>query len=516
VALSSVGFFGKLPSNGDFLQRRVPQAFLDVWDPWLQESVHASRQALQESWLSTYLTSPLWRFVLPSAVCGSGAYAGLLAPSVDRVGRYFPLTIVTQIDIDACPLDFAAQRASWFEALESLVVAAMAEPNVDLDWFDAEVAGLAAQLDRAEPERLNGLVRLFEDSRFPEQGFAWRTPIDSAAGLQATLNAFAYRELIARLRPVSVWWTEGSAAAAPSWLCLRGLPAPGQFSGMLSGQWTEYGWSDIGGLDGTAAAAAAPPQRRKSVDAAREEPAPALAPRVTLPDAQCSAMETNRAAFVVRPDIGLWATVAIDAAPAAETGAATAVQMIADALQELAPAPSLTGLVESARQKLVEVHAELRRLATRDVLRVESEASVIAMLVAGAECAFLSAGRVQTLRVRARVLETIDAIDAIDAGEATEEAAAPGAGSLMDLVAGTADLPQAIGATGFQDMRVHYERLQREDQWILCARLMIGPLALEHLAATAASGMPISVQLIADTLSGTVAGSIVPMMTLEL
>jgi len=97
---TAVGFYGKLPCNGDFLQRRVPQEFIDVWDPWLQECIHASREALREDWLNAYLTSPVWRFVLAEGVCGSGAYAGVMLPSVDRVGRYFPLTIVAQLNVD--------------------------------------------------------------------------------------------------------------------------------------------------------------------------------------------------------------------------------------------------------------------------------------------------------------------------------------------------------------------------------------------------------------------------------
>ena len=30
-----VGFYGKLPSHGDFLRRRVSDAFVDAWDAWL-------------------------------------------------------------------------------------------------------------------------------------------------------------------------------------------------------------------------------------------------------------------------------------------------------------------------------------------------------------------------------------------------------------------------------------------------------------------------------------------------
>jgi type VI secretion system protein ImpM len=517
VAQTSVGFFGKLPCNGDFLQRRVPQAFLEVWDPWLQECVHTSRQALQESWLSAYLTSPLWRFVLPSAVCGSGAYAGVLAPSVDRVGRYFPLTLVTQVDVDTCPLEFATQCAPWFEALESLVVTTMEASSIDLQWFDDRVASLVPQLDEAKQQSTRRLLELFECSRFPEQGASWRAPLHTAAGLQAAINGFAYRDLAAQLRPASIWWTEGSAATAPSWLCLRGLPTPEHYGAMLSGQWTAHGWSDLGELGGVPAPSVRPIARQETVEAAAQEPVQSLIPRVTLPEAQLTAIEANRAAFVVRPDIGLWATVAIDPVAASDTGTgtaaaeATAVRMIADALQQLAPAPSLTGLVESVRQTLAEVHGELRRLATRDVLRIESQASVVAMLAAGAECAFLSAGPVQKLRVRARVLESIDATETpVDA------AAGQDSGSLMDLLTGSSSEPQGIGASGFLDLHMHYERLQREDQWILCARQTLGPVDLEQLAATAASGMPIRAQVILDTLTGAAVAGVVPMMTVEI
>ncbi len=58
-----VGFYGKLPSHGDFLRRRASDAFVDAWDAWLQECLAASRSALGERWLDVYLTSPAWRFV---------------------------------------------------------------------------------------------------------------------------------------------------------------------------------------------------------------------------------------------------------------------------------------------------------------------------------------------------------------------------------------------------------------------------------------------------------------------
>ena len=95
-----VGFYGKLPSHGDFLRRRVSDAFADAWDAWLRECLAASRTALGDRWLNVYLTSPAWRFVCAAGACGPMPVIGLVAPSVDQVGRYFPLTLVAELPSD--------------------------------------------------------------------------------------------------------------------------------------------------------------------------------------------------------------------------------------------------------------------------------------------------------------------------------------------------------------------------------------------------------------------------------
>ncbi len=505
VAQSSVGFFGKLPCNGDFIERRVPQAFIEAWDPWLQQCVHASRQSLQDAWLPSYLTSPLWRFVLSESVCGSGAYAGLLAPSVDRVGRYFPLTIVTQLDVAVCPVQFATHHAAWFDAVESLVIGALEDSNLNLEWFDAQVEGFASLLDPDAVDDDRMLVEMFDASRFPAQGIAWRAPLRSAGQLERAINAFAYQQLAAQLRPLSVWWTHGSRAAAPSWLSLRGLPSPQQFGAMLDGQWARDGWNSLGEL-GTESEPAGPLPVLESVVDSESAAAALGAPRVTLPDVQLSAVETNKAAFIVRPEIGLWAVAATGAEENPE-----AVRMIADALQQLLPAPSLTSLVEAVRQTMADVHRRLRHLATRDVQRVESQASFAAMLAVGAECAFLTAGRVQKLRIRARQVDTFAEPD--DAGYREQ----PDSGSLMDLLAGNPASSEGIGAAGFADLRVHYERLQREDLWLLCAQAAFSPRNIEYVIGAAASGLPISARVVAEMIGqGGPAGAVVPLFTLEL
>ena len=94
------GFYGKLPINGDFIQRNLPSHFVHPWDQWLQENISAFQQQYQGDWLQHYLTSPIWRFFLAPGVIDDNAYLGIMAPSVDRVGRYFPMTITSAIQAD--------------------------------------------------------------------------------------------------------------------------------------------------------------------------------------------------------------------------------------------------------------------------------------------------------------------------------------------------------------------------------------------------------------------------------
>ena len=82
------GWYGKLPGLGDFAARRLDKAMVGVWDGWLQDGLQALRQ--QPGWLDAYLQSPVWCFALGAGVLGPQRWLGVMMPSVDAVGRYFP------------------------------------------------------------------------------------------------------------------------------------------------------------------------------------------------------------------------------------------------------------------------------------------------------------------------------------------------------------------------------------------------------------------------------------------
>ena len=147
------GFYGKLPSEGDFVTRRLPWEFTSAWDDWLQQGMQASREALGERWLELYLSAPIWRFQVAPGVCGPIGWRGLFFASVDRVGRYFPLTLAFA---DAGPPALAAlsdNPEAWV-AVEDAALAGLA-PTLAVADFDRLTEALAlpptAVVDPAHP-----------------------------------------------------------------------------------------------------------------------------------------------------------------------------------------------------------------------------------------------------------------------------------------------------------------------------------------------------------------------------
>ncbi|MET3377045.1 type VI secretion system protein ImpM [Variovorax boronicumulans] len=139
------GWFGKLPGMGDFAHRRLPEAFRSVWDPWLQRGLARLRDR-HADWTSHYLEAPVWCFALGAQVVGERGWMGVLMPSVDGVGRYFPFTLAVELDEGASSSDVLSGEAlavalRWW-ALGTQAVLEGLEGDLDALRFDAVLGRL--------------------------------------------------------------------------------------------------------------------------------------------------------------------------------------------------------------------------------------------------------------------------------------------------------------------------------------------------------------------------------------
>lgn len=209
------GYFGKVSTYGDFVTRRLPAGLVRAWDAWLQECVHASQMQLGEAWLNHFLTSPIWRFAIAPGVLAPEGLGGVMMPSVDRVGRYFPLMLGAT---GAPPLlDWYRGQGAWYDAIDDLARASL-DPAFRLDQFDAAPAPLLA----------------------PAPPAAMRFALDAADADPAAAVACA------GLPGHSLWWTEGAPGVEASLLVCAGMPHPQTYAAMLDGGWTARGWSQTG------------------------------------------------------------------------------------------------------------------------------------------------------------------------------------------------------------------------------------------------------------------------------
>ncbi|MGU7843728.1 MULTISPECIES: type VI secretion system-associated protein TagF [Burkholderia] len=86
-------WYGKIPGAGDFVNSRLPHALAQWWERWLQQGMAAMRQRGPDEIARHYTVAPVWNFLVPAGAGASCVQAGCLAPSCDRVGRYYPVIV---------------------------------------------------------------------------------------------------------------------------------------------------------------------------------------------------------------------------------------------------------------------------------------------------------------------------------------------------------------------------------------------------------------------------------------
>lgn len=445
-----IGLYGKLPSHGDFLQRRVPPEFLTPWDDWLQSGIAASRLALAHQWEEIYLTSPVWRFALSARACGRVAVAGLMAPSVDRVGRFFPLTLMWRLPEHLTPILYAAVAGPWLVPAEQMLVEHLTSEEVDFERFDEQVSLLGPALEamlRGDRQRLEteDLERVVHGAEA-----AWHVPTGTFGSVPSALGAMVARGLETAYDPMTVWWTDGSAVMEPCCLFVRAMPAPEAFVSLLDGSWNSGLWRSV------RTNAPAEPARAITAPVLRNVESMTLAPaRLRSAGGSDSGMRVhNQDAWLERPEVGLWAVA--DGVGGLSAGD-VASQMVCDVLASLTPAATLESMIEAIRGRLDEVNTTLHRASLRPLDPVESGSTVVAMTIRDGSAAILWAGDSRAYRLRDQRLERLT----VDHSEEESLHTDPGA----PVVAVT----RAVGGAEILELDLRIDPVRPGDRYLLCS-----------------------------------------------
>jgi len=464
------GFYGKLPIVGDFVSRRLPREFIDPWDQWLQSSMSASREELGPQWLNSYLTSPLWRFALSPGITGNSGWIGVLMPSVDRVGRYFPLTLALSIPPDS---DFPALftgNDDWYAKLESIALTAL-EDNFDLN-------GLEILLGQATPplliEQATGKIALAlpdpgKNALLLEAGHT-ESVEEALRNLHAELLAtFASTQM--SLPGQSYWSTLGSEFINPFVLVCSGLPPLHAFSGFMAGNLSDRGWE----LD------------KRTLNCRQEVLPESTAEQIAIannlesatPNLENTSIKStdhwqsfsrtdigkrrkcNEDAVLDRPDNGIW--VVADGMGGHQAGDVASL-MIVEALSELTLSNKLTLSVQQVRHCLNKVNTELRALAeTRFNCQIVGS-TVVVMLAAGRHAAYLWAGDSRLYQMREHRLRQLT----VDHSDSCYDEDNSGAVSSLPLKKNNV-ITRAVGAHDALLLDCETIEIQAGDVYLLCS-----------------------------------------------
>lgn len=230
-AINSPGVYGKLPTHGDFIQRNLASSFITPWDEWLQHFIAGTKEKIGADWLDMYLTSPIWRFALSHGVINESRWAGILMPSVDQVGRYFPFTVAVKMPDEQNPLEFLAQQSPWYAGIEELALLAL-DGEILLDELVAELT--TVELSADVTYAATG-IKLDSNAMQIDMGLDAQSPASTYPCMLDSL-------LVKVMSSYSIWSTTGSERVAPCVFDAPGLPAVSKLPAMLDGQWQHWGW----------------------------------------------------------------------------------------------------------------------------------------------------------------------------------------------------------------------------------------------------------------------------------
>lgn len=255
--MSTVGLFGKIPAQGDFVRINNSDPAAQGFDPWCQEAL----AALTRSGGSLPADPVYFLYRTNSA---SNVLVGAMVPSEDKVGRRFPLSIFALVDAGSLGPRFSGMPVAYSAFLEATTMLLADASTLSLAELGTRLAALplpgpvehqqADDICRRTLEGTSGrelLERLFIDLERGQQYYAFSTMVSACMQFRGQepprasivvdcpvavdVDLFAWLELARRLlqwrTPPAFVWTESEI---PRLLLSLGSPPPNVLSFLVN------------------------------------------------------------------------------------------------------------------------------------------------------------------------------------------------------------------------------------------------------------------------------------------
>lgn len=208
-----VGLFGKYPGKRDFAAHNLPGQILRPLEDWLQAGVAASRQVLGNLWQDRFLVQPFWNFRLGKAIVGVDC-VGTFMPSVDGVGRYFPLCALAWPDAEeeGYPLAAIFEYEDWLANIQTRLLSTLDDGNSSSPSEIIEAIAPPPSLATRKP----GPLKI--------SGNDFAAPLLRAARISLYAAELSEDEM-------TIWWASRSNSTAPQLIASKGMPDPYLFCG---------------------------------------------------------------------------------------------------------------------------------------------------------------------------------------------------------------------------------------------------------------------------------------------
>ncbi|TWD39708.1 type VI secretion system-associated protein TagF [Pantoea sp. SJZ147] len=172
------GWYGKLPSSGDFVKRRFPDTLQRQWSNWFQVGLHHWQTSAEgeNAPSRAFLKAPVWNFVVPPMLGTQLIQMGCLTAARDSVGRHYPLCALRYFTPTEWMPSLLARTGDWYHQMGNTLLRAVQDGGTP-EQFDQAL--LSIPLPQPQQDEESSDILAVIGSGEQDSTLSWHLPSQS-------------------------------------------------------------------------------------------------------------------------------------------------------------------------------------------------------------------------------------------------------------------------------------------------------------------------------------------------